>query len=128
MSEGYADTGFIVSLYLEETTTARAERAIAEHTEPLPILPLTELEFRNALNLAIVRKRIDQAERDAVWEQFLEHVEGGTFVEAALPATRLHAKPGNSAAATRRRWAPEASTCCMSRQPSCSTPESSIVR
>lgn len=88
----YADTGFLGSLYLVESTTAAAKAAVATLGEPLPLIPLAVLEMRNALNLAIVRGRISEAERDAAWRAFEAHVAAGTFAEAPIPATELHAK------------------------------------
>ena len=90
--KGFADTGFLASLFLEETTTPAAEAALAGQAEPLPLIPLTMLELRNSLNLAIVRGRISAAERDTTWTRFQEHLAGGSFVETSLPAAELHAK------------------------------------
>lgn len=90
--KGYADTGFIASLYLEETTSEAAETALAAHGEPLPLIPLAMLEFRNTLNLAIVRGRMSEAERDAAWLRFQAHLAAGTYAETPIPATELHAK------------------------------------
>ena len=89
---GYADTGFLGSLYLEEATTRRAETALAGLTEPLPLIPLAILEFRNTLNLAIARGRISEAERDASWRRFQAHIETGVFTQMAIPAEELHGK------------------------------------
>ena len=90
--KGYADTGFLGSLFIEETTSEAAQTAVAGQTEPLPVIPLTLLELRNTLNLAIVRGRISEAERDAAWSRFEGHVAGGLFVETQIPAVQLHAK------------------------------------
>ena len=89
---GFADTGFIVLLYLEEATTKAAQSALAGQRGPLPVIPLTILEFRNTLNLAIVRGRISAADRDALWRQFEAQIRAGFFVEASIPAVELHAK------------------------------------
>jgi hypothetical protein len=88
--KGYADTGFLGSLYLQEATTKRAEAALAGLTEPLPLIPLTLLEFRNMLNLAISRTRISEAERDAAWRRFQAHIDAGVFTQIAIPAEELH--------------------------------------
>jgi predicted nucleic acid-binding protein len=88
----FADTGLLASLYLEEATTKRAERAMEGHTEPLTLTPLAVLELRNALNLAIVRGRISEAERDAAWHRFQAHIQVGVFTHAAIPAAELHEK------------------------------------
>ncbi len=86
----YADTGFLASLFLPEATTAAAEKAIAGLREPLPLIPLAMLEMRNTLNLAIARKRVTPAERDALLRQFEQQIAGGFFVKASVGATELH--------------------------------------
>ena len=35
--KGYADTGFLGSLFMEETTSEAAGKALARHGEPLPL-------------------------------------------------------------------------------------------
>lgn len=86
----YADTGFLVSLFLEETTSATADKVLAGLQGPLIITPLTVLEFRNALNLAIVRNRLTAVERDAVWQRFEEQRHGGAFADRQLEINELH--------------------------------------
>jgi hypothetical protein len=44
----YADTGFLLSLHLPETTSAAAAAAMQSVAEPLPVTPLVALEFRSA--------------------------------------------------------------------------------
>lgn len=90
--KGYADTGFVASLFLKETTQPAARRAVSAMREPLPLTPLTMLEFRNTLNLAIVRKRITTAERDSLWREFEAQIHEGFFVEADVSARTLHAE------------------------------------
>ena len=50
------------------------------------------LELRNTLNLAIVRGRVSEAERDAAWLRFEAHLAAGTYTDTPIPATELHAK------------------------------------
>ena len=47
---------------------------------------------RNTFNLAIVRGRIDEAERNASWSCLLAHIAAGRFVETTPPTAELHAK------------------------------------
>ncbi|MEO8429559.1 MAG: hypothetical protein ABI651_20895 [Verrucomicrobiota bacterium] len=58
---GFADTGFLASLYLKESTSARARTAMQAAAVPLPLTPLGSLELRNALNRAVHRQRKRQA-------------------------------------------------------------------
>ena len=73
----YADTGFIGSLFLLEGTTSAARAAAAKLDAPLALTPLATLEFRNTLNLAIIRQRIDRAQRDGLWQQFEAQISAG---------------------------------------------------
>ena len=88
----YADTGFIVSLFLNESTTAAARSVAATFSKPLPLIPLVLLEYRNTLNLGIVRRRIDEAAREQLWRQFAAQIKAGVFVETPIPSAELHAK------------------------------------
>ena len=64
----FADTGFIASLYLEESTSKAADAALGTKRVPLPLTPLAALELRNAFNRAVQRQRITAAQRDALWQ------------------------------------------------------------
>ena len=88
----YADTGFIVSLYLPETTSGTARGEMAVWKEPLAITPLLRLEIRNAFNRAVNRGRITPAQRDTYFEIVESGFESGLFVEAPIPAVELHAQ------------------------------------
>jgi predicted nucleic acid-binding protein len=90
--KSYADTGFLASLYLPESTTPSAHAAVKGLANPLTFIALGALELRNAFNLAIVRKRITVLERDALWSQFESHVAAGIFEEKRVPTTSLHNK------------------------------------
>ena len=67
--KSYADTGFLVSLYLNEATTTAANAAVQTVRQPLPLIPLGFLELRNALYLAVFRKQISEATRAAAWQR-----------------------------------------------------------
>ncbi len=63
----YADSGFVVSLYLTmEATSARARNEVKRASKPILLSPLTLLEIRNALNFGINRGEITNDQRDAV--------------------------------------------------------------
>jgi predicted nucleic acid-binding protein len=86
----YADTGFVVSIYLAETTSARAMATARKLTEPLPVTSFFLLEFRNALNLAVKRTIIDISERNKLWLTFEEDMADGHFSYVTLPAGDLN--------------------------------------
>lgn len=89
---GYADTGFLVSLYLEESNSDAADAALGATRQPLPLTPLGMLEMRNAFNLAVKRERITPAERDALWQDVEADLAGGFLVRTSVASADLHAK------------------------------------
>ena len=91
MTAAYADTGFIASLYLEETTSGDAEGIFAAVGAPLPLTPLVHLELRNAFNLAVKRGRITIPVRDALWRRLEENTAAGVFVVTPIDASEVFA-------------------------------------
>ena len=59
----YADTSFLVSLYIQDANSARA---VANAPELLPVFltPLTEHELRNAIRLCVFRRQITTMQRE----------------------------------------------------------------
>src|SRR5437773_2495209 len=82
----YADTGFLLSLHLQETTSAAAAGAMQTITEPLPVTPLVSLEFRNALRLGVFRQSITETERAAAWTSFGQDLAHGLLELTAADA------------------------------------------
>ena len=88
----YADTGFLVSLYLTESTSKAADKALSANHQPLPLTLLGRLEMRNAFNLAVKWRRITAAERDALWQDVEADIASGFLVPTTVPAADLHTK------------------------------------
>jgi hypothetical protein len=88
----FADTGFIASLYLEETTSKAADAALGGKRGPLPLTPLVALELRNAFNRAVQRGRITMAQRDAIWQDVEADIAGGFLVPTPVASGPLHDK------------------------------------
>lgn len=88
----YADTGFLVSLYLPETTTLTAATEISGASQPLALTPLLRLELRNALNFALARRRLTLVKRDEVWIQIGAQLEQGFFVDVIPPTSQTYSK------------------------------------
>ena len=88
----FADTGFLASLYLDETTSKTADAALGDKREPLPLTPLVALELRNAFNRAVQRGRITLAQRDALWQDVEEDITTGFLVPTPVPSGELHDK------------------------------------
>jgi predicted nucleic acid-binding protein len=86
----FADTGFIVSLYLKDTTSAPARAAVEAAPVALPLTPLAMLELRNAFNRAVQRQRITAAQRDALWQDVEADIASGFLVPVPVAAGPLH--------------------------------------
>ena len=92
--KSYADTGFLISLYLNEATTTAANAAVQTVRQPLPLIPLGFLELRNALHLAVFRKQISEATRAAAWRRVEFDIKSGIYVEAPIGQLDLHETAG----------------------------------
>jgi len=88
----FADTGFVASLYLKETTSAPARAALQNSPVVLPLTPLVLLELRNAVNRAVHRQRLTVAERDALWQDMEADIASGFLVPTTVAADELHKK------------------------------------
>lgn len=88
----FADTGFIASLYLEESTSKAADAALGTKRVSLPLTRLAALELRNAFNRAVHRQRMTAAQRDALWQDVEADIASGFLVLTPLAADELHLK------------------------------------
>jgi predicted nucleic acid-binding protein len=61
----YADTSFLVSLYVQDANTVRAVAAMEAGAAPLFFTPLIRHELRNALRLCVFRRQITSAQRES---------------------------------------------------------------
>jgi predicted nucleic acid-binding protein len=76
----YADSGFVVSLYLTtEGTSAQARKVVKRASKPILFSALSLLEIRNALNFGINRGEITSDQRDAVLAEIEAQIEKGFF-------------------------------------------------
>ena len=60
--KAYADSSFIVALYLPQESSSRAIAFMERYARPLPFVPWHRLEVRNALRLAVWQDTIDAAQ------------------------------------------------------------------
>ncbi|HZM06435.1 MAG TPA: type II toxin-antitoxin system VapC family toxin [Candidatus Saccharimonadales bacterium] len=88
----FADTGFIASLYLQESTSAQARATIQAAPVVLPLTPLAMLELRNAFNRSVQRQRITTAQRDALWQDLEADIASGFLVPTPVASDELHQK------------------------------------
>jgi hypothetical protein len=88
----YADTGFVVSLYKAESTSAAAATAMAKLQAPVWLSQLGELELHNAFQLAVFRGDIDAAAALLKKQLFAEDLAKGVFFIHPVPAAALYQK------------------------------------
>jgi predicted nucleic acid-binding protein len=81
----YADTSLLISYYINDSNSARAQSLIHATTGPLPFTGLHRLEMRNALALGAFRHVLTPAQISAAWAD----------VERDLRAGRLLPQPIN---------------------------------
>jgi predicted nucleic acid-binding protein len=89
----YADSGFVVSLYLTtEGTSAQARKEVKRASKPILLSPLSLLEIRNALNFGINRDEITSEQRDAVISEIDAQIEKGFFRLVDASQASIYAK------------------------------------
>lgn len=75
----YADTSFLVSLYVQNANTARAVAAVESGATPLIFTPLIRHELRNALRLCVFRRQIAAAQRESALHDMEADAEAGVL-------------------------------------------------
>jgi len=80
----YADTSFIVSLYLTDRHSVEAEQQVASRPT-LWLTPLHVAEWTHAVEQHVSRRLLSRSEADRLHERFQQHRAGGLWLEAALP-------------------------------------------
>lgn len=93
----YADTGFVLSLYKAETTSARAAAAMKRLEAPVWLSHLGELELRNAFQLSVLRGDFDAKAAALKKRLFMEDLENGIFAIMPVPSSSLCSKAGELA-------------------------------
>lgn len=88
----YADTGFVVSLYKAETTSAAAASMMSRLQAPVWLSPLGELELHNAFQLSIFRGEIDASTATRKKQLFADDLSKGIFIIQPVPAATLYPK------------------------------------
>src|SRR6266576_5028003 len=101
----YADTSFIVSLYLPEPRrTARAAAYMEREQAELPFTPQHRLEVRNAIRLLVWSKRISTSDRSRVFREIEEDLDAETFlIHTALSYTDTYRRAEKIGAAHNER-------------------------
>lgn len=88
----YADTSFIVSLFIHEDTSESAITEAERLTEPLPLVFLNSVEWVAAINARLYRKEITAAIHGAAFAKFREYLKQGVFVRIPIDVDMLREK------------------------------------
>jgi predicted nucleic acid-binding protein len=75
----YADTSFLISLYVQDHNSAAADSLVRRHRPTFLLTPFGELEFSNAVELRVFRRELTKAEARSVRDEFLSHLGAGVF-------------------------------------------------
>ncbi len=76
----YADTSFLVSLYVPDANTFVAAARMRRMALPVITTPLGELELANALQLRLFRRELLAAQTRAAYSAFRDDATAGIFV------------------------------------------------
>ena len=85
----YADTSFLVSLYLCDANTERAVKLAESMDASYPMTPFLRLELRNAVRLAAFRKMIAPRQAAAILGDIDDDRRGGFLADTAVAWTEL---------------------------------------
>jgi len=78
----YVDTSVLGALFLPEADSAQAAELVQRMKEPLAFTPLHRLELRNAIRLAVLRRRITALQASAALHKQESHERAGLFAPA----------------------------------------------
>ena len=89
----YADTSFLVSLYIQDANSARAA-TMATKSLPIYLTPVAEHELRNAVRLCVFRRQITSAQREKALFDLENDLTAGVLHAVPLdwPKTLRHAE------------------------------------
>ena len=76
----YADSSFLVSVYLMDKHSPDAAKILERLVEPLPFTVLSRYETRNAIHLAVFRKETDRIKHQAALRQIEMDIEAGRLL------------------------------------------------
>jgi predicted nucleic acid-binding protein len=83
----YADTSFLVRLYLTQSDSQKALAFMRDFRDTLPFTPLHRHELRNAVRLAVFRKEIDTERRKAAFRDIESDLEEGILAHVPISWT-----------------------------------------
>jgi predicted nucleic acid-binding protein len=81
----YADTSFLVSLYILDTNSPEAALRMQRTPLPMIVTPFGELELANALQLRLFRRELPAAKIRAAFAVFRHDVAAGILAMGPMP-------------------------------------------
>ncbi len=82
MVKTYVDTSVLVSLYIPDANSARADEWRQANPAAIEFTSLHRIELRNALSLAVFQQRLTPAEAQAAWQDVVQDLADGLLVTA----------------------------------------------
>ncbi len=82
----YADTSFLVSLYVLDANSVQAATQMKQAKLPILLTPFGELELTNAISLRLFRKELLPSRVKAAYTLLRKDIEGGLFLLKPLSA------------------------------------------
>lgn len=82
----YADTSFLLSLYISDANSITAARTMSSFLLPVLTTDFGEFEFTNALSWRVFRKLLLIGEHQVVLDSFSKDVEAGIIRSIPIPA------------------------------------------
>ena len=95
----YADTSLLISYYINDSNSARAQGIIHAMTDPLPFTGLHRLEMRNALALGVFRRALRAAQAGSAWADVQHDLRSGRLVPRAVNWPPVYRSAAQAAAA-----------------------------
>ena len=86
----YADTSFLISLYVQRIHTGAANAQVATMKEPIHVASFLQYEFANGIRLAAYRKTISQQVALAALAAFDADMDSGRIVIAPVAWEAVH--------------------------------------
>ena len=105
---GYADTSFLVSLYVLDGNSARAAAEMKHAKLPILLTPFGELELTNAMLLRLFRRELLPSKVKAAQALVRKDIEDGIFLLRPLAGTVYE-----RARQIARRWTPRLGSCTL---------------
>lgn len=95
----YADTSLLISYYVNDSNSVRAQSVIHAMIDPLPFTSLHRLEMRNALALCVFRRVLTAAQAGAAWSDVERDLRSGRLAPHPVNWTPVYRSAAQYAAA-----------------------------